>query len=119
MAAMVPPSRRRGIKQIANILRDKSVPLKLEKIIIINICMAVLMTKICERADDHGGCRRPKAALWPHYRRRGTLQSANILRNKLTSLKLENIIVIYTIMTVNSLPALDGHDRPLFNELLW
>jgi hypothetical protein len=23
------------------------------------------------------------------------------------------------INVVNSLPAMDGHDRPLFNELLW
>ncbi len=32
-------------------------------------------------------------------RRGDTLQSANILQNKFTSLNLENIIVIYTIMT--------------------
>ena len=89
MAAMVPRSRRRGIKQLANILGDKSVPLKLEKSIIINIFMAILVTTLCERADDHGGRRRPTAALWPHSRRRGTQQSANILRNKFTSLNLK------------------------------
>ena len=65
--------------------------------------MAILIMKIGERADDHGGRRRPTAALWPHSRRRGTLQSANILRNKFTSLNLESIIVIHTIM------AMKGH----------
>jgi hypothetical protein len=62
--------------------------------------MAILVTTLCERADDHGGRRRPTPALWPHSRRRGTLQSANILRNKFTTLNLENIIVIYTIITI-------------------
>ena len=97
---MVPRSRRWGIKQLANILRDKSVPLKLEKNIIINIFMAILVTTLCEHADKHGRSRRPTAAMWPQSRRRDTLQSANILRNKFTSLNLENIIVIYTIMTI-------------------
>jgi hypothetical protein len=50
-------------------LRDKSVPLKLERIIIINIFMAILVTTLCERADNHGGRRRPTATLWPHSRR--------------------------------------------------
>jgi hypothetical protein len=97
---MAPRSQRRGRKQLANILRDKSVPLELEKLIIINIFMAVLVTMLCERSDDHGGRRRPTSALWPHSRRQGTLQSANILQNKFVSLNLENIIVIYTIMTI-------------------
>ena len=35
-----------------------------------------------------------------HSQRRDTLQSANILRNKFTSLNLENTIVIYIIMTI-------------------
>jgi hypothetical protein len=66
-------------KQLANILREKSVSSKLEKNIIINICMAILVTTLCERADDHGGRHRPTATLWPHSRGRGTLQSAYIL----------------------------------------
>jgi hypothetical protein len=65
--------------------------------------MAILVMALCERVDDHGGRRRLTAALWPHSRRRGTLQSANILRNKFTSLNLESIIFIYTIM------AMKGH----------
>ncbi len=76
------------------------MPLKLENFIIINIFMAILGTTLCERADDHGGRRRPTSALWPHSRRRRTLKSANILRNKFTMLNLENIIVIYTILTI-------------------
>ncbi len=62
--------------------------------------MAILVTTLCERADDHGGRRPPTPAFWPHSRRQGTLKSANILRNKFTTLNLENIIVIYTIMTI-------------------
>jgi hypothetical protein len=65
--------------------------------------MAILVTTLCERPDDHGGRRRLSAALWPHSRRRGTLQSANILRNKFTLLNLESIIVVYTIV------AMKGH----------
>ena len=44
----------------------------------------------------------PTAAMWPHSWRQDTLQSANILQNKFTSLNLENIIVIYTIMTIKA-----------------
>ena len=44
------------------------MPLNLEYIFIINIFMAILVTTLCERADDHGGRRRPTAALWPLYR---------------------------------------------------
>ena len=62
--------------------------------------MDILVSTLCEHADKHGRSRHPTAAMWPHSRRRDTLQSANILRNKLTSLNLENIIVIYTIMTI-------------------
>ena len=97
---MAPRSRRWGIKQLANILRNKSVPLKLEKIIIINIFMAILVTMLCEHADKHGRSHRPTAVMWPQSQRRDTPQSANILQNKFTSLNLENIIVIYTIMTI-------------------
>ena len=62
--------------------------------------MPILVTTLCERVDKHDRSRRPMAAMWPHTRRRDTLQSANILQNKFTSLNLENIIVIYTIMTI-------------------
>jgi hypothetical protein len=62
--------------------------------------MAILVTTLCERDDDHGGLGHPTAAVWSHSRRQGTLHSANILRNKFTSLNLENIIVLYTIMTI-------------------
>ncbi len=48
-------------------MRDKSVPLNLEYIFIIFIFLAVLVTTLCERVDDHGGGRRPTAALWPLY----------------------------------------------------
>ena len=71
--------------------------------------MAILVTMLCEHADDHGGRRCPTSALWPHSRRRGTLQSANILRNKFTTLNLENIIVIYTIMTIKGTACCAGH----------
>ena len=75
------------------------MPLKLEKNIIINIFMAILVTMLCEHSDKHGRSRCPTAAMWPHSQRRDTLQSANILQNKFTSLNLENIIV-NTIMTI-------------------
>ena len=106
---MAPRSQCWGRKQLTNILGNKSVPLKLEKFIIINIFMAILVTTLCERADDHGGRRRPTSALWPHSRRWGTLQSANILRNKFTTLNLENIIVIYTIMTIKGTACCAWH----------
>ena len=37
--------------------------------------MAILVTTLCERADDHGGHRRPMAALWPHSRRHTALRN--------------------------------------------
>ena len=55
------------ITKLAKILHDKSVPLSLEYIFIINILMAILVTTLCERADDHGGRHRPTAAVWPLY----------------------------------------------------
>jgi hypothetical protein len=67
MTAMAPRFRRWGITKLAKILRDKSVPLNLEYIFIINILMAILVTTLCERADDHGGRHRPTAAVWPLY----------------------------------------------------
>ena len=77
------------------------MPLKLEKNIIINIFMAILVTMLHEHTNKHGRSRRrPMAAMWPHTQCRDTLQSANMLRNKFMSLNLENIIVIYTIMTI-------------------
>jgi len=51
------------------------VPLNLEYIFIINIFMAILVTMLCDHADDHGGRRRPTAALWPHSRRHTALRN--------------------------------------------
>ncbi len=65
--------------------------------------MAILVTMLCERADNHGSHHCLTAALWSHSWHQRTLQSANILQNKFTSLNLESIIVIYTIM------AMKGH----------
>ena len=62
--------------------------------------MAILVTTLCEHADKHGRSSCLTAAMWPHSWRRDTIQSANILQNKFTSLNLKNIIVIYTIMTI-------------------
>ena len=99
MAAMAPRSRRWGITKLANTLHDKSVPLNLKYILIINICVAILVTTLCEHTDDHGGCCRSTAALWPHSRRHTALRNQN-KKKKLTSLNLEKNIVIYTIMTI-------------------
>jgi hypothetical protein len=41
----------------------------------------------------HGGRRCPTAAMVPRPRRRRTQQSANMMRNKSMSLKLEDIMV--------------------------
>ena len=71
--------------------------------------MAILVTTLCERADKHDGSRRPTTAMWPHSRRRDTLKSANILPNKFMSLNLENIIVIYTIMTIKGKASCAGY----------
>jgi len=43
---------------------------------------------------DHGGRRGPTAATRPHSRRGSIQQSANMLGNRLVSLKLENSIII-------------------------
>ncbi len=64
--------------------------------------MAILATMLGEHADKHGRSHRPMAVMWPQSQRRDTPQSANILQNKFTSLNLENIIVIYTIMTIKA-----------------
>ena len=75
------------------------MPLNLEYIFNFNIFMAILVTTLCERADDdHGGRRRPRPPCGPTPG--GTLHSETILRNKLMSLNLEKNIVIYTIMTI-------------------
>ena len=68
--------------------------------------MAILVTTLCEHANKHG---RSTAAMWPRSRLQGTLQSANIPRNKFTSLNLENIIVIYTIMPIKGKASCAGH----------
>jgi hypothetical protein len=41
---------------------------------------------------DHGGSRPPTATMRPHSRRRSIQQSANMLGNRLVSLKLEEVI---------------------------
>ncbi len=94
--APVPALRQKTISQHT---AQQVCAFKIRKIIIINIFMAILVTALCEFADDHGSHRHPTATLWPHSWQQGTLQSAYILRNKFTSVNLENIIVIYTIMT--------------------
>ena len=43
---------------------------------------------------DHGGRRRPRAAMKPHSRLLRIQQSANILYDRLVSLKLEKTIII-------------------------
>ena len=43
------------------------MPLNLEYIFIINIFMAILVTTLCERANDHGGRHCPTATVWPLY----------------------------------------------------
>jgi hypothetical protein len=44
---------------------------------------------------DHGGRRRPTAAMKPHSRLLSIQQSTNILCNRLVSLKLEKVIINY------------------------
>ena len=44
---------------------------------------------------DHGGRRRPTAAMRPHSRLLSIQQSTNILGNRLVSLKLEKVIINY------------------------
>jgi hypothetical protein len=43
---------------------------------------------------NHGGCRRPTAAMKPHSRLLSIQQSANILCDRLVLLKLEKTIII-------------------------
>ena len=44
---------------------------------------------------DHGGRRRPTAAMKPHSRLLSIQQSANIICDRLVSLKLEKVIINY------------------------
>ena len=44
---------------------------------------------------DHGGRRRPTAAMKPHSRLLSIQQSTNILGNRVVSLKLEKVIINY------------------------
>ncbi len=46
---------------------------------------------------DHGGRRRPTAAMKPHSRLLSIQQSTNILGNRLVSLKLEKLSLIMFI----------------------
>ena len=53
--------------------------------------MAILVTMLCERADNHGGRHRPTAALWPHSRRHTTLRNhtkkqVNVVKSRKTLL---------------------------------
>jgi hypothetical protein len=43
---------------------------------------------------DHGGCRHPTTPMRPYSWRGSIQQSANMLGNRLVSLKLENSIII-------------------------
>jgi hypothetical protein len=45
---------------------------------------------------NHGGRRRRTATMVPHSRRQGTQQSADMLHNRSTSLKLEYLLYINT-----------------------
>ncbi len=45
---------------------------------------------------NHGGRRCPTAVMVPHSRRQGIQQSANMLHNRSTLLKLEYLIFIDT-----------------------
>ena len=60
--------------------------------------MAILVTTLYEHANDHGGRRRPTAALWPHSRRHTTLR--NRTKKQVNVVKSRKNIVIYTIMTI-------------------
>ena len=100
---MWPHSRRRDTLQSANILQNKFTSLNLENIIVIYTIMTIKGKECCAGHLAIWSKMVPTAAMWPHSWRRDTLQSANILRNKFTLLNLENSIVIYTILTINSL----------------
>ena len=108
-AAMWPHSWRRDTLQSANILQQKFTSLNLENIIVIYTIMTIKGKACCAGHLAIWSKMVPTAAMWPHSWRRDTLQSANILLNKFTSLNLENIIVIYTIMTIKGKAHRAGH----------
>ena len=83
MAAVAPQSQCLGITKLANILRNKYVPLNLEYIFIINILMAIRVTMLCH-------CR-PTATLLSHSRRHTTLRNhtkkqVNVVKSRKTLL---------------------------------
>jgi hypothetical protein len=49
---------------------------------------------------DHEGHRHPTAAMRPRFRRQSIQQSANVLCNRSTLLKLENFLIIDVYMTI-------------------
>ncbi len=61
-----------------------------------------------ENTMNHGGRRRTMAAIGPHPRLPAIETLGNMLCNKATSLKLNNIII-------NSLPAMVLREGPLLN----
>ncbi len=61
--------------------------------------MAILVTMLCERTDDHGGRRCPTAALWPHSRRHTTLRNHST-KKQINVIKSRKTIVIYTLYTI-------------------
>jgi len=61
---------------------------------------AISTTAGKKKSIDHDGRRRPTAAMGPRSWRRSIQQSANILCDRTTSLKLENIIIINVYMTI-------------------
>jgi len=60
---------------------------------------------------NHGGRRRPTAAMVPPSRRRRTQQSANMLRYKSMSLKLDNIIVFTINLAIKGMARRWRHRR--------
>ena len=65
---------------------------------------------------NHGGRRRPTAAMVPPPRRRRTQQSANMLRDKSMSLKLDNIIVFTIYLAIKGMARCRRHchEVPVF-----
>jgi hypothetical protein len=49
---------------------------------------------------DHEGPHHPSATMGPHYQHQSIQQSANILCNSSTLLKLENILIINVYTTI-------------------
>jgi hypothetical protein len=61
---------------------------------------------------NHGGCRRRTATMVPHSRRQGIKQSADMLHNRSTSLKLDDLI--YIIISIRLFSA-----RCVFDASRW